>query len=106
MAARRKKKTPTALNINDFRPGIDRVERIDGKGFVVDGMGEYAPVEVADDVMPENFMKNIEALSPNQAALMFEAIFYTFSLSLQGKSERLNALLSSGKVQLRFETHT
>lgn len=104
MAARRKtKKGPlTAQGINDFRFGIDRVERQGGKAFVVDGHGVYAPVEVVGDALPPDWEARIAKLSDAQAATMFEAVRLSPYLSPEGKWERMLALLNSGRVKLKF----
>ena len=101
-----KKGKLSAQGINDFRIGIDRVERRDGKAFVVDGRGFYAPVEFEGDIMPPNFIENLAILSDAHAATMFEAIRLSPYLSHEGKSERMTALLQSGRVRLRFEIVT
>lgn len=93
----------TAQGISDFRIGIDRVERREGQTFVVDGEGCYAPLEVVGDEMPPDFIENLTRLSDAQAATMFEAIRLSPFLSPEGKTERMTAMLQSGRVKLRFE---
>lgn len=96
------KKHLTPQGILDFRFGIDRVERRDGKAYVVDGAGLYAPVEVAGDYMTAEFTANIAKLTELQAATMFEAVRLSPYISREGKQERMTALLTSGKVKLGF----
>lgn len=102
----RKKGKVAAQGISDFRFGIDRVERRDGKTFVIDGQGYYAPVEVVGDEMPPNFIENLAGLSDAQVATMFEAIRLSPYISPEGKSERMTAILHSGRVRLTFEVVT
>jgi hypothetical protein len=100
---RQKRGKLSAQGINDFRFGIDRVERQGDKAFVVDPDGLYAPVEVDGDFIPPSFADRISDLSPAQATAMFEAIRLTPFLSREGKEERMRILLQSGKVRFTFQ---
>ncbi len=101
--ARSRKRSPgPARNVLDFRPSADKVERREGKTFVVDTEQLYAPLEVQSDAMPADFVERVRALGPERAAKMFEAIRTTPFLSIEGKRERLVALLREGVVQLAF----
>lgn len=104
---RSRRRTPgPARNVLDFRPNADAVERRDGKTFVVDTEGLYAPLEVQSDAMPADFVERVRALGPERAAKMFEAIRTTPFLSVEGKRERLTALLAAGVVTISFTVET
>jgi hypothetical protein len=93
MARRRKKTKLYARDILDFRPGFDRVERVDGIAYLVDGEGIYAPVPVDGDVMDDAVKANLERLSDREAAFMFEVVRDSPFLSPEGRAERLRVLL-------------
>jgi hypothetical protein len=44
-----------ARNVLDFRPGVDRVERKGGVGYIVDPDGLYADVKLDGDVMAPDY---------------------------------------------------
>ena len=101
--AKRQSKMGYAQNVGDFRPGRDRVERHDGKTFVVDAAeGLYATLEVRSDVMPSDFVERVRALGPERAAKMFEVICQSPFLSEEGRRARMGALLQAGVVRLSF----
>lgn len=100
---KQKKGTLSAQGINDFRFGIDRVERHGDKAFVVDSEGMYAPVEIDGDFMLPDYGDRIANLTPSQATTMYEATRLTPFLSREGKAERMQVLLQSGKVRFTFE---
>lgn len=80
-------------HINDFRPGIDRVERdAEGRAWVVDGQGHYAPIEVYGDRVPEGYKALLEAMTAKQRAFLYDVIRLTPYLSEEGKQERLALL--------------
>ena len=101
--AKRVRPARPARNVLDFRPGADAVVRADGRTFVVDRGGLYAPLEVDPDATPPGFVENVRALGPARAARMFEIVRMTPFLSPEGRRERLEALLASGVVRLSFE---
>jgi len=80
--------------LSDFRPGIDRVERRGDRTFVVDSLGERAPVEVQSDVVIPEIETRLRA-QRTQPALRnraIQAIRQTPFLSPEGKAERLRIL--------------
>lgn len=82
-----------AEQINDFRPGIDLVKRDrDGRAWVIDGQGHYAPVEVAGDTMPANYADDLDKLPKGQVGRFYEAVRRSPYLSAEGKAERLSVL--------------
>ncbi len=102
----RKRSPGPARNVLDFRPSADKVERREGKTFVVDTEQLYAPLEVQSDAMPVDFVERVRALGPERAAKMFEAIRTTPFLSDEGRRERLAALLAAGVVTVSFTVET
>ncbi len=102
----RKRSPGPARNVLDFRPSADKVERREGKTFVVDTEQLYAPLEVQSDAMPADFVDRVRALAPERAAKMFDAIRTTPFLSAEGRRERLTALLVGGVVTIAFTVET
>jgi hypothetical protein len=103
-SGRRRRKKRYAQNVLDFRPGIDRVVRRDGRGYVVDGAGLYQDLELDGDLVePEAFAANVDRLTPEQRAGMFEAVRTTPWLSPEGRAERCALMLERGLVRLRFD---
>ena len=101
MAPRRPRIPLYASGINDFRPGLDYVERIDGKAHVVSRDNTYAPIAVHEPTI-EAFNENVAKLSPEQRAKMLAVVLRTPFLSPEGRAERVRSLLASG-VPLRFD---
>ena len=82
-----------AQHVNDFRPGIDRVERdATGRAWVVDGQGHYAPIEVWGDALPPDFAERVSGLTDDQRHKLYRATLGTPFLSEEGKTERLAIL--------------
>ncbi len=101
-APRRKHKL-YASGINDLRCGIDHVVRdADGRAFVGDPDGIYAPVEVDGDVITDAVRERLQSLTGETAAKMFNAVQQSAVLSPEGRRERLRALLEGGGVRLTF----
>lgn len=91
-----------AQHILDFRPGIDRVERDEnGKAWVVDGQGLYAPVEVWGDRIPPDYAANLGRLSDQERWGLYRATALTPYLSDEGKAERLVVLRPL--IKFRFD---
>lgn len=80
--------------IADRQPS-DRLERRDGRLYLVDGNGYFAPVEVRDEetegwpAFQANTRKMLRAEEINRA---FRAVALTGSLTDEGRAVRLNAL--------------
>lgn len=95
-----KKKLLRADHVSDFRPGIDRVERHkDGRCFVVDGHGHYAPQQVQSDVMTPEIAANLRGLGDRQRGVMHQFVMQTPFLSEEGRIERLQVLREGMKFQ-------
>jgi hypothetical protein len=73
----------------DFRPGVDRVERKGGVGYIVDPEGLYADVKIDGDVMLPDYGSK---LAPVQVVKMMQVVKHTPFLSPEGRKERLHAL--------------
>lgn len=100
---RRRKRPLWASGLNDFRPGVDHVVRHeDGFGYVHDSQGLYEPVRVDDDALTDRVKANLDKLTPEQAAIMFRLVQDSPFLSPEGRHQRLQYLLRSRKVRLRF----
>lgn len=91
-----------AHHVLDFRPGIDVVIRRDGQGYLHDTSGLYEDMPVKNDVISDYIRSNIDKLTPQQAAGMYESTRTTPFLSPEGKLERMNYMMESGKVKLAF----
>ena len=96
-----------AAGMGDFRPGIDRVVRIDDgvhriEHVVRDPEGLYADQPVYEPPVDEAMRQRLCRLSPEQAAVMWQAIRTSPHLSPEGRRERLDALLSTGLITLTF----
>lgn len=96
-----------ADGLNDFRPGLDRVVRFMGRTFVIPLDGTYAAVEVDEpsiEVFSEAMPKALaDMASRGGANVMFQAVQRSPYLSAEGRRERLDALLATGKVTFTFE---
>lgn len=99
------KRLPLAEHFNDFRPRLDLVVRFFGRHFAVSADGTYAAVEVLE--YPVSVFTDGIALSllkaPEAANRMFQAVRRSPFLSADGRRERLDALLATGKVTFVFE---
>lgn len=99
------KRLPPAEHLNDFRPRLDLVVRFHGRHFAVSADGTYAAVEVLE--YPVSVFTDGLALSllkdPAAANRMFQAVQRSPFLSEEGRRERLDALLATGKVTFTFE---
>ena len=99
------KRLPLAEYFNDFRPRLDLVVRFFGRHFAVSADGTYAAVEVLE--YPVSVFTDGLALSllkaPEAANRMFQAVQRSPFLSAEGRRERLDALLATGKVTFVFE---
>lgn len=100
-----RKRLPLAEHFNDFRPRLDLVVRFRGRHFAVSADGTYAAVEVLE--YPVSVFTDGLALSllkdPAAANRMFQAVQRSPFLSAEGRRERLDALLATGKVTFTFE---
>jgi len=96
-----------ADGLNDFRPGLDRVVRFMGRTFVIPVDASYAAVEVDEppvEVFREAMPKALAAMASRGGAnVMFQAVQRSPFLSAEGRRERLDALLATGKVTFVFE---
>ena len=94
MPRRRRQRLLPVESISDRQPN-DRVERRDGRLYVVDTNGFFAPVEVRDDetagwpTFQANTQKTFRAEELNRA---FRAVALTSVLTEEGREMRLNAL--------------
>ena len=83
----------TACQINDFRPGVDRVIRDpQGRAWVTDDQGCYAPIEVAGDKPPPGYSDTLKSLTQEKLWRIYWSILATPYLSEQGKEERLELI--------------
>lgn len=81
-----------ATQVNDFRPGIDRVVRdVDGRVWVVDTQHQYAPIQVWEPRVEELAPINPN-LKPHQILGLYNATRTTPFLSEEGRKERLDSL--------------
>jgi len=74
-----------------FDPARDRVERRNGRLYIVDTKGEYAPVEVLDQETPglPIFQANVQKMTrANEIATWWFRVKADPYLSDQGKQER------------------
>jgi hypothetical protein len=98
MRGTRKRRLLPLEAISDFRLGIDRVDRRDGRLFVVDGQGYLADVEVQNGETPEaleTFGENVAKMTrAGDLSAWGQRVRFTSLLSRDGKLERL-AVLSS-----------
>ncbi len=96
MRNRRTKRLLPPEAIADFRPGTDRVERRDGRLYVVDGQGLLADVEVQNLETPEaleKFRQNAAKMTKaNDLGAWGQRVRFTALLSREGKLERLEIL--------------
>ena len=94
---RRRRGLLTVEQVSDRSERYDRVQRIDGKLYLVDTRGPLAPLEVRDDEteqLPE-FQDNIKKLwTANEVNMARRAIACYPWLSREGKEAR-DALLSA-----------
>ncbi len=89
---KRARKLLEPQQISDFRVGIDKVVREEGKTFVIDTEGVRKKIEVQSDIMAPEFEENIKKLNPEQKAKMIEQVRTTPYLSDEGRAERLAVL--------------
>jgi hypothetical protein len=88
----------SAAQISDFRYGIDKVIRLDGRTYVVGP--DYAPAEVLSDELTEEVKTNLRTLSPENRRKMASVTRMTPFLSEEGRQERQDYLaeLEKGSV--------
>lgn len=96
MTRRRKGKLLPPENISDFRLGIDRLERREGRLYVVDGQGLLADLEVKDRETTEaleRFRQNVAKMTTaGDLSACGQRVRFTALLSREGKVERLEVL--------------
>lgn len=105
-AAKRRKnarRLPIAQEISDFRPNLDRVIRVGLRHFAVSADETFAAVEV-DEVPLSVFVANHPATTAKgwDETRCFAAVQAAPFLSAEGRKERLDFLLLTGKVRLSF----
>jgi hypothetical protein len=86
---RNKRRLLSPQQISDFRPGIDRVDRINGKTFVTDTEGQRAAVEVRSDVLTPEVKANLLRLPRSRIAECRHITAACPYLSREGRAERL-----------------
>ena len=89
-----RRRLPSVESISD-RQYTDRLERRDGRLYLVDANGAYAPVEVRDDETEgwPKFQENVAKLTrADDINRWFRMVALTGALTEAGREMRLNAL--------------